>query len=204
MHIRSISWIESRRNSALLQFAVAKVRYIEYRVCIRACERERKRTRTRTRVRSAPPRASPSLRAFRHWKAATPPPSAEFGALEQMYRGGFLACHRTDDYAMPRPAGGAVETQLQRTRTSRQRGGWSGDHWVPEQARVRECAFWKKQACSEASPAATLVELCLFAQGPHCCTRGSFHACHDFPSVHQSPALRFAFVAGKAFWDPPP
>lgn len=87
-------------------------------VTIPSCEstlyrmpRVRSRVRARVHAHARVPLRRASLsRSFRHGKAA---PSVEFGALEQMYRGGLLACHRTDDYAMPTDWPEGQETQLQ-------------------------------------------------------------------------------------------
>lgn len=128
-----------------------------------------------------------------------------------MYRGGFLACHRTDDYAMlAEPTG---------------RRGWKRSYSnleLAQRVEQRPLSF----GASEGQEC-VLKEPSIFRSVASCCRRhdasnsaclprdpivapgASFHACHDFlpvTRVHQSRsrAFCFAFVVGKAFWDPPP
>lgn len=107
------------------------------------------------------------------------PPCWVWCAGINVLRGGFLACHRTDDYTMPAQPEG-LETQLQRSWVSR---GWS---WRPLGSGAAEGSGMRSERTRHVSKRrrSSCIKFCLFVQGSHCCVPGRFSRVPRFPACH--------------------
>lgn len=107
------------------------------------------------------------------------------------HRGGFLAYHRMDDYAMPSLMRQGIE-KLEKRREAR---GWSASSVGFR--RVRN-AFERDDGRVSPRDRRMYRVVCLFVQGRHCVPR-------QFPTRATISCLSrvlFCFCSKKAFWDP--
>lgn len=99
------------------------------------------------------------------------------------HRGGFLAYHCMDDYAMPGLMRRGIENAEKLYSGLASRGWSAGLRWVPERNEGQECILKGTGVFRSRADGRMYRVVCLFVQGRHCVPGAVSNACHDFLPV---------------------